>query len=116
MEDFNKQMEQLDWSDKAVLDKPFDKDAWLEQLAEDIERNSWTEEGSKEGDYITIQSLQEVLEYYFPKIKLTQHDRTSTNTGKHTPELAPDIAATLRQSKDEDDTGADFTNMQVVSG
>lgn len=92
----------------------FNKDGWLKQLAIDIDQE--TGEYPSNGEKIIyIDSLQQILQHYFPQIKLIDYDRTPTNTGDSSPELASNTTATLRQSQDEDDTDSGTTNMQMVS-
>lgn len=94
----------------------FNKDAWLKQLAIEIGEQSELlhEYGDGLSDLvhcISIEELQKILVYYFPQIKLIEYDRTPTNTGDNSPELASNIAASFRQSQDEDATGTGTTRM-----
>lgn len=112
--------EQFEQAKFDNTDKPFDKDEWLKHLANTIRDNTakmaFTRFQSDEPiNAITIEDLQEVLKYYFPQIKLTDYDRTPTNTGDNPPELASDTTATLRQPQDEDNTRTSVTGEQMVS-
>lgn len=98
----------------------FNKFNWLGKLQDHIHEETATVvfpglEDCEPISIITIEDLEKILQYYFPQIKLTQHDRTSTNTGDNSPELASHIAAIIQQSEDEDDTGTSATDVQVVS-
>ncbi len=77
--------------------KPFDKDVWLEQLAKDIDCESEviSEDGFALKHMINIKDLESILQYYFPQIKLIDYDRTPTNTGDNSPELASNTTASI---------------------